>query len=252
MIKDKELFDRLIGEALEHDFSGWDWSYLSKRRVESPLTWDYHQVVFEASRGVQSMLDMGTGGGEFLSTLQPFPPQMYATECYPPNLSVAKRRLEPLGVKVFGLPNEHALPFEANSLELVINRHEGYLAAEVFRVLKPGSSFITQQVGGRNEIRLNQFLQEKADFIYSYWMLDLAVRDLQKNRFVILSQHEEFPETTFFDIGAVVFYLKIISWQIADFSVERYYDRLAQIHNIIQETGKFVVNSHRFLIEARK
>jgi len=252
MIRDQGLMDRLITEAEEHDFSGWDWSYLDGRMVESPLSWNYRQIVFERSRAVQSLLDIGTGGGELFSTLQPFPPQTYATEVYPPNIEIAKRTLEPLGVKVYGLPNEQALPFETDSLDLVINRHASCHAAEVHRVLRPGGNFITQQVGGRNNIRLNEFLQEKAEFIYSYWLLDFAVRDLEQNRFTILSQREEFPETAFLDIGAVVFYLKIISWQIADFSVERYYDRLVQIHNIIQETGKFVVNSHRFLIEARK
>jgi len=30
----------------------------------------------------------------------------------------------------------------------VINRHESFSASEVFRVLKPGGIFVTQQVGG--------------------------------------------------------------------------------------------------------
>jgi SAM-dependent methyltransferase len=252
MIQNKTLFERLIREALDQDFSGWDWSYLNGRMVESPLGWDYRQIVFERSRAVQSLLDIGTGGGEFLAALQPFPPQTFATESYPPNILVAQRTLEPLGVKVIGMREEDPLPFEDSSLELVINRHDGLAAGEVFRVLKPGCSFITQQVGGENHIQINEFLQDKVDFIYSYWTLDYAVQELLRSGFQVLDQRDEKPETAFLDIGALVFTLKIISWQVADFSVEKYYDKLAVIHNQIQEQGKFVVKSHRFLIEARK
>jgi SAM-dependent methyltransferase len=252
MVNNQALFEHLVEEALKQEFSGWDWSYLKGRMIENPPSWDYRQVVFERSRTVQSMLDMGTGGGEFLSTLQPFPSQIYATECYPPNIPVARACLEPLGVKVFGLKEGSPLPFEGNSLDLVINRHDGYLPAEVYRVLKPGCSFITQQVGGKNEIRLNEALQDEVEFMFSYWTLDYAVRELRQGGFQIIDQREDFPETVFLDIGAVVFYLKVISWQVRDFSVKKYYAKLAAIHNTIQEDGKFVVNAHRFFIEADK
>jgi SAM-dependent methyltransferase len=251
-IQNKPLFERLLKEAWEHDFSGWDWSYLAGRMLESPLTWDYRKMVFDQSRRVHSLLDIGTGGGEFLATLQPFPPQIFATESYPPNFEVACKFLEPLGVKVFGVREEEPLPFEDGSLDLVINRHADISASEVRRVLKPGCHFITQQVGGRNDIRFNEILQEKVEFIYSYWTLDYAVSELVQSGFEIIQALEEFPETSYLDIGAVVFHLKIISWQVEGFTVEKYYDELAYIHNLIQETGKFAVNSHRFLVEARK
>jgi SAM-dependent methyltransferase len=252
MIQNKALFERLIREALDQDFSGWDWHYLEGRLVEAPLSWDYRQIVFERSRSVQSLLDIGTGGGEFLAALQPFPPQTFATESYPPNIDVAQRTLEPLGVKVIGVREEDPLPFDDNRLELVINRHADCAAAEIYRVLKPGCSFITQQVGGENNIQINEFLQDKVDFIYSYWTLDYAAQELLRSGFQVLDQRDEKPETAFMDIGALVYHLKIIFWQVADFSVEKYYDKLTAIHNQIQEQGKFVVKSHRFLIEARK
>jgi SAM-dependent methyltransferase len=251
-IHNQPLFERLLKEAWEYDFSGWDWSYLDGRAVESPLSWDYPKIVFDQSRNVRSLLDIGTGGGEFLATLQPFPPQVFAAESYPPNLEVARKTLEPLGVKVIGVREEDPLPFEENSLDLVINRHASYSAAEVNRILKPGCGFITQQVGGENNLRFNEILQEKVEFIYSYWTLDYAANELARAGFEIIRAVEDFPETAFYDIGAVVFHLKIISWQVEGFTVEKYYPKLALIHNMIQEEGQFVVNSHRFLIEARK
>jgi len=252
MISEDAYFQKTVMDAWLHDFSGWDFHYLSGRWLESPLSWDYRQIVLDRMRGSSSMLDMGTGGGEFLSTLQPFPAETYATECYSPNIPIAQRKLEPLGVKVYGLPDEHNLPFAESSLDLVINRHEGYVANEVRRILKPGKSFVTQQVGGRNMIELNQVLQEKVDFMYSYWTLEYASHEFEQAGFTIIDQREEFPATAFKDIGAVVYYLKVISWQVEGFTPEKTMHKLAAIHNTIQETGQFIVREHRFLIEAVK
>ena len=252
MILNKPLFDKLVEEAWNQDFSGWDFGYISKRMIESDLSWDYRQRVLDKIKGVTSLLDQDTGGGEFLSGLQPLPPITYATEGYTPNLPVARARLEKLGVQVVDTSATARLPFSDNFFDLVINRHGGFLASEVYRILKPGRIFVTQQVGGRNCIKLNEILQDQVDFPDSYWTLDYAIRELQQSNLRILDQKEEYPPVEFRDIGAVVFYLKAISWQVSDFSVEKYYERLVNIHNSIQETGKFVITEHRFYIEAQK
>jgi SAM-dependent methyltransferase len=252
MIINQAEFDRLVNEAWQHEFSGWDFSYVARRMLESPLAWDYRQIVLEKSRGVNSLLDMDTGGGEFLSSLQPLPPFTVATENYPPNVPVAKARLETLGVQVIDTWAPVPLPFVDNSFDLVINRHGGYRAAELYRVLKPGKSFVTQQVGGKNCIRLNEMLQEVPDFEYSYWTLEYAIRELNESGFRVIHQREDYPSLEFVDIGAVVYYLKVISWQVSGFTIEKYYAKLASIHNLIQENGRFVVAEHRFYIEAQK
>lgn len=95
-----ESFDRLIAEAVEAPFAGWDFSYLDGRRTEVALPWDYGARVRAAISDANSLLDMGTGGGEVLAALAPLPPSAYATEAYPPNIPVARERLGPLGVTV--------------------------------------------------------------------------------------------------------------------------------------------------------
>ena len=252
MVINRPLFDQLVEEAWNQDFSGWDFGYVSNRMIERQVSWDYRQIVLSRIRGATSLLDMDTGGGEFLSSLQPLPPITYATEGYAPNLPVARARLEKLGVQVVDMSATARLPFRDNFFDLVINRHGSFLASEIYRILKPGKSFITQQVGGRNCIKLNEMLQDQVDFPYSYWTLDYAVRELEQSNLRILDQKEEYPPVEFRDIGAVVFYLKAISWQVSDFSVEKYYEELANMHNIIQETGTFVITEHRFYIEAQK
>ena len=251
-IKNKDLFDNLVSEALKQEFSGWDFKYVSERWKESPLSWDYPQIVRDHIRPDIHMLDMDTGGGELLSSLQPLPHHTYATEGYPPNVPVARNKLEPLGVKVVQLYGNDPLPFENGLFDLVINRHGSFIATELHRVLKPGGIFITQQVGGQNNFELNELLQEKPEFQYSYWTVDFGKKQLTDAGFQILGQREEFPETIITDIGALVFHLKVISWQIADFSVEKYYDKLVKIHNLIQENGDLRIKSHRILILAKK
>jgi SAM-dependent methyltransferase len=252
MILNKDRFDQLINDAWHHEFSGWDFAYLSKRMLESSLSWDYRQRVLEKIKTSNSLLDMDTGGGEYLSSLRPLPEHTCATEGYSPNIPVARACLEPIGVQVFDTSAGERLPFEDKSFDLVINRHGEYKAAEIQRILKPGKCFITQQVGGKNDIGLNEQLQERAEFPYTFWTLDYAIQQLVENGLRIVECCEEFPATEFTDIGAVVYYLKVISWQVSDFTIEKYYEKLGNIHNIIEETGKFIVASHRFYIEAKK
>lgn len=159
---------------------------------------------------------------------------------------------EPLGVKLVQVWGNDIPPFADSYFDLITNRHGSFTAHELQRILKPGGIFITQQVGGENNFRLNQLLQEKPEFIYSHWTLELAVKQLTEAGFQILEQKNEYPETTISDIGALVFHLKAIQWQITDFSVEKYNAKLGEIHNMIQETGSLKIKSHRFLIVAQK
>jgi SAM-dependent methyltransferase len=252
MIQDKEAFEKLIHEARERDFSGWDFTFLSGRLEENQTSWDYRKNVRDRMRGVKSMLDLDTGGGEFLETLQPFPATVCATEGYPPNLPIAQARLEPLGVKVANTHAAFNLPYEDGAFQLVINRHGGILAAEIHRVIAPGGWFITQQVGDRNCSEVNEALQARTDALSALWTADLAAKQLEGAGFRIAVRKEEFPTAEFKDVGALVFYLKAIAWQVSDFTVEKYYDQLGEIHNTIKKTGSFRVKQHRFYIEAQK
>lgn len=247
-IKNEGEFERFISEAEKAPFSGWDFSFMEGRWREASLSWFYREIVIDRMRGVQSMLDMGTGGGEFLSGLTPLPPDTWATEAYPPNVPIAKARLEPLGVTVLQIESDDHLPLEDQMFDLVINRHEAFDAGEVYRILKPGGKFITQQIGGQNNIGLNELIEGPKP--QHNWNLASDVAHLRKAGFHIVQRREEFPITTFDDIGVVVYYLKVISWQIEGFSVARYRDRLATIHNKIVDEGGLKVAAHRTFIEA--
>ncbi|MGO4119020.1 class I SAM-dependent methyltransferase, partial [Rhizobium ruizarguesonis] len=158
MNKQKEI--EALRREVEAPFSGWNFQRLTEtgRMQEAPLSWNYPSVVKQHMNGIGSMLYMGTGGGELLALLQPHPARTFATEGYAPNVGVARANLEPLGIQVIEADGEDELPFEDQSFELIINRHESYLPEEILRLLAPGGAFVTQQVGGQDNLELNRLL----------------------------------------------------------------------------------------------
>ena len=264
-------FDDLIDDADRTPFAGWDFSWLDGRMVEDPLSWNYLEVVRRRLTGVasKSILDLGTGGGEILSQIAPLPALTVATEAYLPNAFVAARLLKPLRahviaqvVAVDGAPenystlatpatNTPSLPFRDRAFDLVINRHESYLAAEVFRVLRPAGRFITQQCGGRNYAGLNDLLGLMPPRFES-WNLSNARAQLQAVGFEMLDAREQFTHVRFHDVGAIVYFLKAAPWQAPDFATAKFRNRLAELHAQIENAGPIAIRAHHFLIEAAK
>lgn len=256
-------FEQLIAEAERQPFSGWDFSYLRGRMREEAPRWDYASLVCERLRAVKSALDMGTGGGEFLAALAPLPPRMVATEAYPPNVEIARARLAPLGVEVVavaGAPdNLHivrgegvgSLPFPDNGFQVVINRHESYYPAEVYRILERGGAFITQQVGGEHYRALNEALGVSHTY-GPRWNLTFALEQLTEAGFAITDYGEDRTETVFQDIGAVAYYLKAVPWQVPDYSIAGYRDRFAALHERMEAEGGLRIQGHYFYIVAEK
>lgn len=245
-------FKTLLDEAWTAPFSGWDFSYLQGRYIDHSPSWDYRDMAIQSLRAAQAVLDMDTGGGELLSGMAPFPALICATEGYGPNVPIARARLEPLGVLVEQVFEGQPLPFPAEQFDLVLNRHGYYDPREVMRTLRPGGRLLTQQVGGRNMIHVNEMLQDSPEHPYATWTLAYATNELVQAGFEILTTAEEFPPVEFLDIGALVYFLKAISWQIEDFTPEKYLDKLTRIDTIIRSAGQFSSYEHRFLIEARK
>ncbi|MGG0256839.1 class I SAM-dependent methyltransferase [Bacillus toyonensis] len=245
------LFLTLL-ESANTNFSGWDFSFISEtgRMKSEPLSWSYGSTAFQLIQHAKSMLDMGTGGGELLSMLQPFPPTIYATEGHAPNVPISRKKLEPLGVIVVEVKDDDALPLQDAQFDLIVNQHESYAASEVNRILSPNGIFLTQQAGGLDCAELNKQFGTPLNSEFASWSLETACNELKENGFTILDAKEEFPLQRFYDIGAIVYYLKAIPWQIPDFTVERYYEELYRIHKIMLQKGYFDVKQHRFIIKA--
>ena len=247
----QDMFAMFLQDA-EQAFSGWNFSYIEDRMFISPFTWSYTTKILYHLRTVKSLLDMGTGGGEYLSSLQSLPQETYATEAYDKNYGIAQKRLEPLGVKVVFLQDKNKLPFEGEQFELVINRHEDFSVTEVYRVLKPGALFITQQVGENNNLELNRLLGAPEILDIDGWKFSEVLQEVIDAKFSILEHQECKPVTRIFDIGALIYYLKAVPWQIKDFSPAKYREQLFAIHQTISQHGYIDIESHRQLLIAQK
>lgn len=246
-----EMFNVYLSE-IEKPFSGWDFSYIvgTGRMDTAPLPWSYVSTIIPYFKSASSVLDMGTGGGELLEKLQPFPKKIAATEGYSPNVPIAKERLEPLGVSVHAFEDDNSLPFSDHEFDFVINKHESYSPTELKRILSENGKFITQQVGGSDMRELNRHLGAPLESEFEHWNLEYAVNELEDNGFHTIEKIEAYPVTRFYDIGAIIYYLKAIPWQIPDFSLDRYHDALYKLHLKISEEGYLDIPSHRFIITA--
>jgi len=247
-----ERYRKLIAEAQEAAFSGWDFHWLDNRMTQEEPPWDYPALVKARLSTVHSLLDMGTGGGEMLASLAPLPPDSHATEAYPPNQLLARERLSPLGVEVHNIDDSDPLPFAGSRFDMVTNRHESFDPQEIYRILKPNGVFITQQVGGLNNLEINQFFEKDFSAPFMDWGLAPTLTKLYEAGLDVIRAEKAALKTSFIDISAVVYYLKIITWQVVGFTPEAFDDRLAALHNIIERQGEFVSTAHRFLVIARK
>lgn len=233
-------------------FCGWNFSHLKSRKIEEKLPWDYTTLAKKLVRKSESILDMGTGGGEIFSSLMPFPCKATVTEGYRPNYLLAKKRLEPLGVKVIDFENAtvRKLPFKNEEFDLVLNRHDAFDITELFRILKSNGIFLTQQVGKNNLMDLMKFFNSKQKF-------NIASFQSVKNELIGTGFKIKFAEnwegkTEFKDVGAIVYFLKNIPWIMKDFSVDSHLKYLLKLQKKVENGKKLVFNENRYLIQAEK
>lgn len=233
-------------------FEGWDFSYLTERYASEELPWDYKCLLKNYLQPFYKMLDMGTGGGEFLLTLSHPYQNTFVTESWEPNIQLCKQRLAPLGITVVAVLPDDELPLPNNMFDMVINRHESYNVAEVKRILKPNGIFITQQVGGLNNIELAKRLIPEHSRQYAEFSLATEINKFQEANFEILYHDEAYPRSKYYDIGALVYFAKIINWEFPGFSVDRCLPILLQMHTELCEKGYIESTEHRFIIVAQK
>jgi SAM-dependent methyltransferase len=249
-------FEELVADAEAVDVSGWDFSWLDGRATEQRPSWGYQRLLKERLAQVQSALDLWTGGGEVLAGAAPLPPTMAATEPWPPNIGPATELLHPLGAVLVATGDEPPLPFADNAFELVTSRHPSFVWWDEFaRVLKPAGTYFAQHVGIIYLRTLREhFLgpQPNDRRIRGQLNVDTLSEEVTAAGLELVDlRHEEIKEE-FFDVGAVVYFLRKLSWVVPDFSVAKYRDKLRTLHDQINADGSFITYSSRVLVEARK
>ncbi|MFI6482893.1 class I SAM-dependent methyltransferase [Nonomuraea sp. NPDC050663] len=247
-------FDELVAEADSVSVAGWDFSWLDGRATEQRPSWGYQRQMSERLARASAALDIQTGGGEVLAGAQKLPPLMVATESWPPNVAKATRLLHPLGAVVVVDEDEPPLPFGDAAFDLVVSRHPVTAWwSEIARVLRPGGTYLSQQVGPASVFELVEFfLGPRPEESRRNRHPDDAVRDAELAGLSVVDLRYEELRTEFFDIGAVIYFLRKVIWMVPGFTVERHLDRLRELDARIRAEGPFVATTTRFLIEATK
>jgi SAM-dependent methyltransferase len=141
------------------------------------------------------------------------------------------------------------LPFDDGAFDLVISRHPVATRwDEVARVLRPGGRYFAQHVSSGSNHELTDFLMGPQP-IGSARRPEVAVAAATSVGLEVVDLQEATMRVEFFDIGAVVYFLRKVIWTVPDFGVDRYRDRLRALHRRIQSDGAFVSTAPRFLIE---
>ena len=239
-------------EKIAH-IHGWDFSHISgKYEEKTDFPWNYREIVNKYLKDDLKILDYDTGGGEFLLSLGHPYENIAATEGYAPNVKLCEEVLLPLGINFRACADPDNIPFEDESFDLIINRHGSFSPKELYRLLKKGGMFITQQVGGENDRELVEAVLPDVKSIFSGLNLKDQKKAFEDAGFEIVEEGEAFRPMRFFDIGAFVWFARIIEWEFIDFSVEKCLDRLLEMQKTVENIGYVEGTTHRYMLAARK
>lgn len=250
----KRSFDELVDEACAAPLEGWDFSWLDGRATEQRPSWGYQRLLGAKLAAAGAALDIQTGGGEVLAGAgaDNFPPTLVATEGWPPNVAKATALLHPLGAVVVSDDEEPPLPFADGAFDLVTSRHPATVHwSEISRVLAPGGRYFAQHVGGRTHVELSEY------FLGPYDPSSRRDHEVEANQaraagLQVVECRNERLKVEFFDIGAVIFFLRKVVWTVPDFTVDRYRARIEELHDQIKRDGVFRSTISRTLVEALK
>ena len=119
-----ELLNKWKQEEEKAKIIGWDFSYIEGRfhSDEDSLPWDYEAVIKRYMRDNHRILDIDTGGGEFLLSLE-HPYQLTsATEGYSPNVELCREKLGSLGIDFHEMSDYSKVPIANSNFDVVVNR----------------------------------------------------------------------------------------------------------------------------------
>lgn len=249
-------FEELLAEGQAVPVEGWDFSWFEGRATEQRPGWGYAALLSARLARSSSSLDVQTGGGEVLaaalSRADRRPGLPSATESWPPNVTVAHRVLAPVGARVVQVAENGDLPFRDASFDLVSSRHPtGRRWEELARVLRPGGTYLSQGVGSGSNRELFEALMGPQPH-EDQPSADRAAAAAEAVGLDVVDLRREATRVEFFDVAAVVHFLRKVVWTVPGFSVDRYRGPLAALHERISRQGSFVSHSQRYLIEARK
>ena len=245
-------FESLVEEGAAAPVEGWDFGWFEGRATEERPPWRYARLMGERMAMSQRALDVETGGGEVLAGVPEAPPLLVATESWPPNVGLARERLRPRGGHVVAVADEPALPFASASFDLVVSRHPVVtLWEEVARVLEPGGTYLSQQVGAGSNRELTDFVMGPQP-VSERRRPDRARSAAEAAGLEVVDLQSCTLRVEFFDVAAVVHFLRKVCWTVPGFTPAAYESSLRRLHRQIQRDGGSSRTPRGSSVEARR
>ncbi len=144
------------------------------------------------------------------------------------------------------------LPYPERCFDVVVDRHGGYDAAEVARLLRPGGVFWSEQVAGDDVVDLHAVFG--APLPRPHLTLDARADELTDLGLDVTRRESWHGPLAFDDVAALVSYLTLVPWRApADFSVDGYANTLIYLHMRAPAWGQpLVFTQSRFLLQAER
>lgn len=205
-------FDSLVEDAAAVTVEGWDFGRLDGRATEERPSWGYQRLLRTHLAVPTAALDIQTGGGEVLAGVR--------AENFPPTM-VATEGWQPNVTRATALLH----PLGA---VVVADPDEPHL---------PFADAAFDLVSSRHPASV-------------HWS---EIARVLKPTGTYFAQHVgSRTNLEFFDVGAMVFFLRKVTWTVPDFTVDRFRERLRDLHDQIGRVCVFHSTMSRTLFEARK
>lgn len=243
-----------MAEAAVARVEGWSFAWLEGRATEARPSWGYQRMLAGRLAAARAACDVQTGGGEVLAEAgaERFPSIMVATEGWWPNAQRAAALLRPAGVAVVRAGESAPLPFPDGVFDLVTSRHPAVVQwPEIARVLQPGGTYFAQHVGGATNREVSEFFLgpiHRADGRDH----EIEAAGAEAAGLRVDTCRNERLGLEFFDVGALVYFLRKVIWTVPGFDVHRFEDRLRTLHQQIGRDGVFQSSMSRTLFEVYK
>ena len=235
------------------ELDGWDFSHVHIERA--PVLWEYVDVVRSYLRPTDSVLDIGTGGGEIFFSLAPFFSEGIGVDHNPAMVETARRNKSAMSIDKISLKRMEGndLRFDVAEFDIVLQRHSRVYVSEIGGVLRQGGYFITQTVGKRSSLNLlDPFGWTPASFGPDWWQSVAELADqFRVHDCHIIAQAEYDVPYWFKDVESFMFWFMAVPWPEA-IELDKHWHNINRILETCQTEQGIETNEHRGLLIVQK
>ena len=117
--------------------------------------------------------------------------------------------------------DEPPLPFADEAFDLVTSRHPIAVRwTEIARVLRPGGTYFAQHIGPATMAELVEYFIGPQPEKWAELHPDVESAEARAAGLDVVDMRMERMRAEFFDIGAVIYFLRKVIWTVPDFTVD--------------------------------